>query len=191
VRLIDDVNYTTQGLLAMDRWLSAVEKDSSAKPLSRKIIDDRPTDIHDQCTDGLGQVIPNQAICQLINPVFSTPRVVAGESIATDNQKCQLKPLRRTDFLPTVQFTDEEWSALVGAFPTGSATGASRAWTSGRRSPGGRTRTRAGRSSTEARRSGRRPPGRAAAGRPRRSRRGYGRSGRAAGSVDGGRIRSR
>ena len=119
VPLLGDVNYTTQGLLAMDRWLSGVEKDGGTKPLSQKIIDDKPSDIHDQCTDGLGQVIPSQTVCQLINPVFSTPRVVAGESIATDVQKCQLGPLRRTDFLPSEQFTDADWARLQQAFPTG------------------------------------------------------------------------
>jgi Tannase-like family of unknown function (DUF6351) len=119
VPLLGDVNYTTQGFLAMDRWLSAVEKDGSSEALSQKIIDDKPSDIHDQCTDGLGQIIPSQTVCQLINPVFSTPRVVAGESIATDVQKCQLKPLRRTDFLPSVQFTDADWAQLQQAFPSG------------------------------------------------------------------------
>ncbi len=119
VPLVGDVNYTVQGLIAMDRWLSAVEKDTSTHALSRKIIDDKPTDITDQCTDGLGQVIPNQTLCQLINPVFSTPRIVAGESIATDNNKCQLKPLRRTDYLPAVTFSDADWASLQSAFPTG------------------------------------------------------------------------
>jgi hypothetical protein len=119
VPLIGDVNYTTQGLLAMDRWLSAVEKDGSSRSLAQKIIADKPSDVHDQCTDGLGQVIPNQTVCQLINPVFSTPRIVAGESIATDVQKCQLKPLRRSDFLPAVQFTDDQWAQLQKTFPTG------------------------------------------------------------------------
>ena len=64
-------------------------------------------------------MIPNQTLCQLINPVFSTPRIVAGESIATDNNKCQLKPLRRTDYLPAVAFSDAEWASLQSAFPTG------------------------------------------------------------------------
>jgi hypothetical protein len=43
---------------------------------------------------------------------------VAGESIATDNNKCQLKPLRRSDYTP-VQFTDAQWAQIEQAFPTG------------------------------------------------------------------------
>ena len=43
----------------------------------------------------------------------------AGESIATDTMKCQLKPLRRSDYLPNVQFTDDEWAQLQKTFPDG------------------------------------------------------------------------
>jgi Tannase-like family of unknown function (DUF6351) len=118
VPLIGQADFTTQGLLAMDRWLTAVELDHRAVPRAQKIIDDRPADIHDQCTDGAGQVIPNQQVCQLINPIFTTPRMVAGEGIETDLNKCQLQPLRRSDYLP-VQFTDQEWAKLQAAFPGG------------------------------------------------------------------------
>jgi Tannase-like family of unknown function (DUF6351) len=118
VPLIGEADFTTQGLLAMDRWLTAVESDSRSVARSQKIIEDKPADIHDQCTDGAGQVIPNQQVCQLINPIFTTPRMVAGEGIETDVNKCRLKPLRRSDYLP-VQFTDEDWAKLTQAFPTG------------------------------------------------------------------------
>jgi hypothetical protein len=118
VPLIGEADFTTQGLLAMDRWLTAVESDSRSVPRSQKIIEDKPADIHDQCTDGAGQVIPNQQVCQLINPIFTTPRMVAGEGIETDVNKCRLMALRRSDYLP-VQFTDEDWAKLTQAFPTG------------------------------------------------------------------------
>jgi hypothetical protein len=118
VPLLGDVNYTTDGLVAMNRWLDTVDADTRNVPRSQKIIEDKPADIHDQCTDGAGLVIPSADACQLINPVFATPRMVAGESIATDVNKCQLKPLRRTDY-GTVQFTDAQWQQLQQAFPTG------------------------------------------------------------------------
>jgi uncharacterized tannase-like protein DUF6351 len=57
-------------------------------------------------------------VCQMINPMFTTPAVEAGESIATDTMKCRLKPLRRSDYLP-VEFTDSEWAQLVKTFPGG------------------------------------------------------------------------
>ena len=122
--LIGDPNYTTEGLLAMDRWLSAVEKDQRGVSLEQKVAQDRPSDVHDQCSDipGIEQVaLPGVGpVCQLdlVQTKFSTPRVSAGESIATDQQKCQLKPLRQSDFYP-ITFTADQWSALQSAFPTG------------------------------------------------------------------------
>ena len=84
----------------------------------RRPDDDKPADIHDQCTDGLGHAIPNETVCSLINPIFTTPRVVAGEGIETDVNECSLKPLRRSDYLPVV-FTDAQWAQLRAAFGTG------------------------------------------------------------------------
>ena len=122
--LIGDPNYTTDGLLAMDKWLSAVERDQRAVSLEQKVADDRPSDVHDQCSD-----IPNLEmvsvpgvgpVCELplVQTKFSTPRVAAGESIATDQQKCQLKPLRQSDFYP-ISFTAAQWTTLQSVFPTG------------------------------------------------------------------------
>jgi hypothetical protein len=122
--LIGDPSYTTDGLLAMDRWLSAVEADGRDVSLASKLADDRPADVHDRCSqiDGVERVsLPGVGrVCELdaAQTRFGTPRTVAGEGIATDTNKCQLKPLRRADYYP-VTFTDEEWSQLETAFPTG------------------------------------------------------------------------
>jgi hypothetical protein len=122
--LIGDPNYTTQGLLAMDRWLDAVSKDHSAKTLEQKVADDRPADVHDQCSDipDLEQVnVPGVGpVCQLdaVQTKFSTPAMVAGESIATDINSCQLKPLTQADYYP-ITFTDDQWQQLRKAFPAG------------------------------------------------------------------------
>jgi hypothetical protein len=122
--LIGDPSYTTDGLLAMDRWLSAVEADGRDVPLASKLADDRPADVHDRCSqiDGVERVsLPGVGrVCELeaAQTRFGTPRTVAGEGIATDTNKCQLKPLRRADHYP-VTFTDEEWAQLETAFPTG------------------------------------------------------------------------
>jgi hypothetical protein len=122
--LIGDPNYTTQGLLAMDRWLDAVSKDHSAKTLEQKVADDRPADVHDQCSDipDLEQVnVPGVGpVCQLdaVQTKFSTPAMVAGESIATDINSCQLKPLTQADYYP-ITFTDDQWQQLRKAFAAG------------------------------------------------------------------------
>jgi len=50
VPLIGDPSYSTDALLSMDRWLTAVEADESDAPLADKIVQDRPADVHDRCT---------------------------------------------------------------------------------------------------------------------------------------------
>jgi hypothetical protein len=122
--LIGSPKYTTEGLLAMDRWLSAVEADTRKLTLAEKVAADRPEDVHDKCSNvevveeasvpGIGPV------CQLplAQTRFATPRVVAGESITTDNQECQLKPLSQSAYYPAT-FTAEQWTQIQQAFPTG------------------------------------------------------------------------
>jgi hypothetical protein len=122
--LIGDPNYTTEGLLAMDRWLAAVEADASGASLAAKVIANRPADIQDRCSQipGVEQVaLPGVgAVCELdqVQTRYGTPRTVAGEAISTDQNKCALRPLRRTDYYP-VEFSDEQWARLEAAFPTG------------------------------------------------------------------------
>jgi Tannase-like family of unknown function (DUF6351) len=122
--LIGSPTYTTEALLAMDSWLSAVEADSRKVSLAEKVADDRPAAVHDKCSNvevveevsvpGIGPV------CELplAQTRFATPRVVAGESITTDNQECQLKPLAQSAYYP-VTFTAEQWAQLQQAFPAG------------------------------------------------------------------------
>jgi hypothetical protein len=119
VALIGDPNYVEQGLLAMDRWLAAIEQDASATPLPQKIVGNRPADITDQCSNGSGTKVADSADCV---PVFSTPRVVAGDVDTADTMKCQLKPLDRADdygLLGALTFTDDQWAQLEALFPDG------------------------------------------------------------------------
>jgi hypothetical protein len=103
----------------MDRWLGAVEKDGSNRSLAAKVAADRPADLIDRCSNIPG-VDQADGVCTLdaAQTRFGTPATVAGESIATDTNKCQLKPLRRSDYYPKV-FTDAQWAALASAFPAG------------------------------------------------------------------------
>lgn len=115
--LIGGADFTTKGLLAMDRWLSAVEKDKRRVGVARKIRDDKPTDVVDHCElpDGTSQPGTD---CPAIVRVYSTPRMVAGDSIATDTNKCQLKPIDPADYGSTT-FTPGELDQLDQAFPDG------------------------------------------------------------------------
>jgi hypothetical protein len=124
VPLMGDPRYPTEALLAIDRWLAAVEKDESGKPLADKIVADRPQDVQDRCSQvpGVEQVaVPGVGrVCELqqVQTRYGTPATVAGESVATDTNKCVLKPLRRADYYPVV-FTAEQWARLARAFPSG------------------------------------------------------------------------
>lgn len=119
--IIGDAFSAENGLFAMDRWLAAVEKDTRNLTKAQKIVADKPKDIHDQCTNGTGVVIPGEAgelACQAIVQVYSTPRVVAGEPLTTDTSKCQTKQQIRSAYLP-IQFTDAQWKRLRTAYPYG------------------------------------------------------------------------
>jgi hypothetical protein len=122
VPLMGDVNYATEGMLAMDRWLAAVEADHGSGSLAEKILRDRPGDVNDKCTqvEELDLVTNEAGVCELkeVQTRFGTPHTVAGESVATDSNKCTLKPLRRSDYYP-IAFTDSQWARLQSAFPTG------------------------------------------------------------------------
>jgi hypothetical protein len=122
--LIGSPSYTTEGLLAMDKWLSAVEADKRRLSLEEKVAQDRPAEAHDKCSnvEGVEQVsVPGIGqVCKLplAETKFSTPRVISGEDIATDKQKCQLAPLERSRYYP-LEFTEEQWLKLQKAFPAG------------------------------------------------------------------------
>lgn len=108
----------------MDGWLSAVEADHRAVSLEQKIADDRPASVHDECSDipDVDQVnVPGVGeLCQspVLQTRFATPRMEAGESINTDQEKCRLKLLRASDYYP-VTFTGQEWARLEQIFPKG------------------------------------------------------------------------
>lgn len=117
---LGDVNYPIQSFVAMDRWLSAVEQDSSDTPLARKIVVNKPADIHDQCSDGLGHKILDDLCPDPLLMVFSTPRGVAGDWKTDDTMKCQLKPLNRGNLdYGLIPFTDAQWAQLEAALPDG------------------------------------------------------------------------
>jgi hypothetical protein len=122
--LIGDPNWTTEGLLAMDRWLTKVEADKRNVSLEQKVADDKPADIQDRCSQipGVDQVVvPGVGkVCELdaVQTKYGTPAMVAGESMATDTNMCQLRPLRQSDYYP-ITFSADQWQQLEKAFPTG------------------------------------------------------------------------
>ena len=115
--ILADPQCEVNSMVAMDRWLTAVESDHSKRPLERKIVRNKPADLTDRCYDGQGGKV-SDALCPSVVRVYGTPRMVAGDSITTDRNKCRLQPLDRRDY-GGVSFTDAQWSALRKAFPAG------------------------------------------------------------------------
>ena len=110
--------FFNDAFLAMDRWLTAVEKDTTARPRADKVAANRPLDVRDQCKSLDGAVL-NEGHCpEPLQTKFSTPRNVAGMGATSDVLKCQLKPLDRQDYAAT-PLTDAQWARMQATFPTG------------------------------------------------------------------------
>jgi hypothetical protein len=85
-----------------------------------------PARLTDRCYDGHGELLSVSLCGTNVVPVYGTARMVAGQPITTDSNKCQLTPLTRSDITWTiggvtmpVPFTDAEWAELQKALPTG------------------------------------------------------------------------
>ena len=110
--------FFNDALLAMDRWLNAVEKDTSSRPLAAKVAANRPADVRDQCKSADGRVIDEGHCPEPLQTKYSTARNVAGMGPTSDVLKCNLQPLAREDYSKT-PLTDAQWARMQAAFPTG------------------------------------------------------------------------
>lgn len=119
-----------ENIAAMDEWLRNLALDTSAEPLTDKIVRAKPTSLVDACWDEAGnRIVEEQSYdtaslfdnragrCNELYPPHTGPRMVAGGPLTNDVLKCQLKPLNRADY--AVQFTDAEWSRMERIFPGG------------------------------------------------------------------------
>jgi hypothetical protein len=113
-------------LLAMDRWITAVEADKRRIPQIEKVVRNKPADLQEGCnTRDLNnptfiaqkQVRDLSTTCAQLYPTNSFPREVAGANIAADIIKCETKRLRQSDY--NVSFTPQQWARLQAIFPTG------------------------------------------------------------------------
>jgi hypothetical protein len=119
---------TRQAFFMMDRWLTAVESDTSAASLQDKIIDNKPADVRDACFNAPGNtdadVADSQDVgfespaCLLKNAM--SPRIVAGGPQAENIFKCQFKPLNLSDpDYAGITFTPSQAARLAAVFPSG------------------------------------------------------------------------
>jgi hypothetical protein len=104
----------------MDRWLAAVESDTSDTPLEQKIVNNKPAEYGDACFNSatgpdVGFESPE---CLLKNT--RSPHIVAGGPQAENIFKCQLKPLNFSDSAyGGVIFDDGQKARLAAVFPNG------------------------------------------------------------------------
>ncbi|MDP9141001.1 MAG: DUF6351 family protein [Pseudomonadota bacterium] len=116
IPLFQDPVSWKESLNVLDRWLSAIEADTSSDPKEVKVQRHRPEDAVDACWIA-GQKVTDRETCERLFPHFGTPRIAAGGPLADDIFKCQLRPLDRNDY--DVQFSDAQWQRLQAAFPDG------------------------------------------------------------------------
>jgi hypothetical protein len=116
--LVGDVRWPTEALLAMDRWLTAVRKDDSKRSLPRKIVVNRPKDVHDRCTYGVRVEAADGACVREAETRFGTPREVAGGPRENDVLECALKPLDRSEY-GLLGLSDAQFDRLKAVFPEG------------------------------------------------------------------------
>ncbi|WP_354698752.1 hypothetical protein DSM112329_04444 [Paraconexibacter sp. AEG42_29] len=115
--LVGDTQCAQLSLIAMDRWLAAVEKDTSSGSVAQKLVRSKPADLGDKCFSGVGPKLRDGRCGELVVPIYGTPRTAAGDAITTDANKCRLRPLDRSAY--GVSFTDAQWAQLQAAFPGG------------------------------------------------------------------------
>ncbi len=108
-------------LVVIDKWVAAIKADTSSASLEEKVVKNKPAEAFDFCYIGNDYTtkVTDWSKCDA-DPVlryFSSPRQVAGGPLAEDVLKCQLKPLKRSNYTKT--FSDAQWSRLEKVFAGG------------------------------------------------------------------------
>lgn len=111
---------TTLAFDTMDRWLAAVESDTSWAPPEKKIVNNKPADYGDACfNSATGPDVDFESPECLIKNTRS-PRIVAGGPQAEHIFKCQLKPLYFGDpAYGGAIFDASQQARLMAVFPDG------------------------------------------------------------------------
>ncbi len=136
--LMGDASFVEDSIRAMDEWLAAVEADTSALPLAKKILAARAkAGVAERCVTAGGTDAPLSLCDATVDPtVFSSPRIEAGGGdgalvngvgpakvgFTDDRLDCDTMPIEQYSFAGASfadTFTAEQQQALRTAFPTG------------------------------------------------------------------------
>ncbi|MBJ2159161.1 DUF6351 family protein [Variovorax sp. IB41] len=119
------VALTKQAFLMMDRWLSAMEADTSSDAKEKKVVKNKPSDAVDLCLATAGMTnaeLVDVGFTTSACPVrpYESVRIVSGGPLSEDVFKCQLKPI---DFASAdyagIRFTGGQQVRLQATFPDG------------------------------------------------------------------------
>jgi len=115
-----------ESISAFEKWMDAIAADKSTDPLKTKVVRNKPASVVDGCTD---KSTPSQFIaekqvlgtsgtqCNILWPSGRFPRMEAGVSLASNNLKCQLKPIDLADYKASLSAND--LNRLRSVFPSG------------------------------------------------------------------------
>jgi hypothetical protein len=101
----------------MDQWLDRIAADKSAGPVLQRIARNKPQDLVDACWGPNEEKITDSKRCDELYPPFQDPRLVAGEPLIGQSEKCALKPLDPKDYRQPLTETQFAW--LKNIFPQG------------------------------------------------------------------------
>ena len=101
----------------MDQWLDGIAADKSAGPVLQKIARNKPEDLVDACWGPNEEKITDPKRCDELYPPFQDPRLVAGEPLIGQTEKCALKPLDPKDYRQPL--TETQFARLKRIFPQG------------------------------------------------------------------------
>jgi hypothetical protein len=97
----------------MVEWIKAIKADTRNVPKAQKVIDNRPAKAKDRCI-----VEGAEASASACPRPLELTRTLAGAPDTNDTGKCQLKPLKRSDY-GSVTFSEVQWATLQKVFPAG------------------------------------------------------------------------
>jgi Tannase-like family of unknown function (DUF6351) len=133
VMLVEDMRYglysSASPLLQfaldkMDQWIANIQHDHRHGSQHARVVRNKPADLLEGCNtrDATPTFIPEKQTrdpslaCEKLYPSNPAPREVSGASVASDIIKCQLKPVRRSDYPP---MSDAQFQRLETIFAGG------------------------------------------------------------------------
>jgi hypothetical protein len=101
----------------VDQWVENVVNDTSDDSAAAKVVRNKPAGLVDACFTVTGERITDPAACAQLYPVHANPRLAAGEPLAQDVLKCNLKNVSARNYARPL--TAGDLSRLKTVFPQG------------------------------------------------------------------------